>query len=142
MVLFCHKMVQLFLTQNGTIGVTKWYRFVCHKMVQPCHKMVQVSQNGSVLSQNGTGITKWYDCHKMVLNRIHCILVLFCMKLVHHKSTKVKEPDFWEKNLNPNFGGIFDIFCPNFRNASKEFGDILCLNSPHWYLTPRENQMS
>ena len=48
-----------FFWHNGTIGVTKWYSFVCHKMVQLYHKMVQMSQNGTVLSQNGTGVTKW-----------------------------------------------------------------------------------
>ena len=64
------------------------------------------------------------------------IFLIFCMKLVHHKGTKVTEPDF-EKNLggsqmgeNPHFWGIFDIFCPYLKNSSKDFDEILRFNSP------------
>ena len=77
------------------------------------------------------------------------IFLIFCMKLVHHKGTKVTEPDFWKKILGgsqmgetPHFWGIFDVFCPYLKNGSKDFDEILRLNSPHWYLTPRENRMS
>ena len=44
--------------------------------------------------------------------------IIFCMKLGHHKGTKVTEPDFWKKILwghkweKKHFEGIFDIFCP------------------------------
>ena len=77
------------------------------------------------------------------------IFLIFCMKLGHYKGTKVTEPDFWKKNLggsqmgeNPHFWGIFDVFCPYLKNGSKDFDEILRLNSPHWYLTLRENRMS
>ena len=43
---------------------------------------------------------------------------------------------------NPHFWGIFDVFCPYLKNGSKDFDEILRLNSPRWYLTPRENRMS
>ena len=45
------------------------------------------------------------------------IFLIFCTKLVHHKGTKVTEPDFGEKNLGGHkweknhLGGIFDVFC-------------------------------
>ena len=42
----------------------------------------------------------------------------------------------------PDFWGIFDVFCPYLKNGSKDFDEILRLNSPHWYLTLRENRMS
>ena len=42
---------------------------------------------------------------------------------------------------NFNFLGIFDVFCPYLKNSFKDFGEILRLNSIHWYLTPRENLM-
>ena len=71
------------------------------------------------------------------------------MKLVHHKGTKVTEPNFWKKNIgglqmgeNPHFWGIFDVFCPYLKNGSKDFDEILRFNSAHWYLTPCENRMS
>ena len=38
--------------------------------------------------------------------------------------------------------GIFDVFCQYLKNGSKDFDEILRFNSPHWYLTPRENRMS
>ena len=45
---------------------------------------------------------------------------------------------FLKKNLggsqmgeNPHFGGIFDVFCPYLKNGSKDFDEILRLNSPH-----------
>ena len=34
----------------------------------------------------------------------------------------------WE---NPHFWGIFGVFCPYLNNGSKDFEEILCLNSPH-----------
>ena len=71
------------------------------------------------------------------------------MKLGHHKGTKVTEPDFWKKifggrkwGKTPIFWGIFDVFGPYLKNGSKDFDEILRLNSPHWYLTQRENRMS
>ena len=30
---------------------------------------------------------------------VHCFFLIFCMKLEHHKGTKVTEPDFWKKIL-------------------------------------------
>ena len=66
------------------------------------------------------------------------IFLIFCMTLVHQKGTKVTEPDFWKKDLggsqmgeNPHFWDIFDVFCPYFKNGSKDFDEILRLNSPH-----------
>ena len=42
----------------------------------------------------------------------------------------------------PPFLGHFDVFCPYLKNGSKDFEEILRLNSPHWYLTLRKNRMS
>ena len=66
------------------------------------------------------------------------IFLIFCMMLVHHKGTKVTEPNFFKKNLggsqmgeNPPFWGIFDVFSPYLKNSSNDFDGILSLNSPH-----------
>ena len=32
---------------------------------------------------------------------------------------------------NLHFGGIFDVFYPYLKNGSKDFNEILRLNSPH-----------
>ena len=31
----------------------------------------------------------------------------------------------------PHFWGIFDVFCPYLKNGSKDFDEIMRLNSPH-----------
>ena len=51
---------------------------------------------------------------------VQCILVLFCMKLVHHKGTKVTEPDFWKKILGVSNGEktIFGAFLMFFDHIS------------------------
>ena len=38
----------------------------------------------------------------------HCFFLIFCMKLGHHKGTKVTEPDFWRKKCW-EFTWIFHI---------------------------------
>ena len=73
---------------------------------------------------------------------------IFFMKLGHYKGKKSDSAWFLKKILavtnggKPHFGGIFDAFCPYLKNGSKDFDENLRLNSPHWYLTPRENRMS
>ena len=65
---------------------------------------------------------------RIFIHGVHGILVLFCMKLEHHKGTKVTEPDFWKKILgvtngekNP-FSGHFWCFCPYLYTSTKEIG--------------------
>ena len=50
------------------------------------------------------------------------IFLIFCMKLVHHKGTKVTEPDFWKKILGGRKWGktpIFGAFLMFFVHISK-----------------------
>ena len=81
----------------------------------------------------------WF-CSKIIFDEInltsgaHCILVLFCMKLGHHKGTKVTEPDFWKKN--------FDIFCLYFCTQSFKVSEISDALQAQHYLTPSENRIS
>ena len=76
------------------------------------------------------------------------IFLIFCMKLVHYKGTKVTESDFWKKISGVTYGGkppflgyFWCFFLQYFKNSSNDFNEILRLNSPHWYLTPCENRM-
>ena len=60
---------------------------------------------------------------------VNCILVLFCLKLGHHKGTKVTESDFWKKIMGSHMGkkhflGIFDVFCQYFCTQSSKFSEI------------------
>ena len=62
------------------------------------------------------------------------IILIFCMKLVHHKGTKVTEPDLWKKSLGGHKWGktpIFDVFCPYLKNGSKDFFLIFCMKLEH-----------
>ena len=52
---------------------------------------------------------------------VHCFFLIFCMKLVHHKGTKVTEPDFWKKILGGHKWGktpIFGVFLMFFVHIS------------------------
>ena len=59
----------------------------------------------------------------------------FCMKLGHYKGTKVTEPDFLKRILGVangeklHFWGIFDVFCPYLKNGSKDFNEILRIDT-------------
>ena len=82
-----------------------------------------------------------------ILETAYWFFLIFCMKLGQYKGTKLTEPNFWKKILgvtnggNPHFWCIFDVFCPYLKNGSNDFVEILLLNIPHWYLTPRKNRM-
>ena len=52
---------------------------------------------------------------------VHCFFLIFCMKLGHHKGTKVTEPDFWKKNLGGSQVGektILGVFLMFFVHIS------------------------
>ena len=77
----------------------------------------------SILAWSDNVLLKWYTCQKIlfwtqglpegVLSNLclcvcpslnisetaHYFFLVFCMKLGHHKGTKVTEPDFWKKIL-------------------------------------------
>ena len=78
------------------------------------------------------------QCVRLSLNiseTVHQFFLNFCMKLGHHKGTKVTEPHFLKKSLGitngekTHFGGIFDVFCPYLKNGSNDFDVILHINS-------------
>ena len=72
------------------------------------------------------------------------IFLIFCMKVVHHKGTKVIEPDFWKKSWGvtnggkPHFGGIFDVFCPYLHPVIKTFWNSIYVISSRLSNTSRK----
>ena len=73
------------------------------------------------------------------LPRVHCILVMFCMNLGHHKGTKVTELNFWKESGRvtnrgkKHFWGILDVFFPYLCVQSLEFSEIsYTLSNTKW----------
>ena len=74
------------------------------------------------------------------------IFLIFCMKLVHHKGTKVTEPDFWKKILGvanwgkPPFFGHFWCFLPiSLHSVIESFWNIIHMISSTLCNTQRKS---
>ena len=71
-----------------------------------------------------------------ILETIHCFFLIFCMKLEHHKGTKVTEPDFWKKILgghkwgkNPFWGYFWCFLSISLHPLIKSFCNFIYIIS-------------